>query len=209
MGDEAGGVVGGNVGVLLAEDQRGRGVLDVVEPALDGKFACGDGEISEGQHGGIGRRRVPDAEGDLGRLAGDLQGIKALGDQFDDAGVIEITPESIVEGLEQRGVLGIAGRGLEIGNREANFFDAEAGTGAHPILSERWGSEQKNKREEGTQPGKKPDAGNWKRRLSMAIVHPFGAVTQGRAKGYCTRQYRTPICSHWQVMNHHSHETGT
>ncbi len=56
VGDEAGRVVGGNVGVLFAENLRRRGVLYVVEPALHGDFAGGDGEIAEGQHGGVRRR---------------------------------------------------------------------------------------------------------------------------------------------------------
>ena len=54
--DQAGRVIGGNIGVLLAQDQRRGGVLYVVEPALHRDFACCHAEIAEGQHGGVGRR---------------------------------------------------------------------------------------------------------------------------------------------------------
>ena len=123
--------------ILLADDQRRRRVLDVVEPALHGELAGGHAEVAEGEHGGIGRRRVPHAERDLGRLAGDLQGIKAFGDEFDHAGVIEIVPERVVESLKQRGVLRIGSGRLEVGNRQANFFYAQTRARAYPILSKR------------------------------------------------------------------------
>src|ERR1700679_1662814 len=72
VGDEASGVIGGNVGILFAENLGRGSVFDVVEPALNGDFSGGDGKIAEGQHGGVGRRRIPDSEGDFRRLAGDL-----------------------------------------------------------------------------------------------------------------------------------------
>ena len=136
VGDDAGSIVAGNVGVLLAENLRRRRVLHVVEPALNNEFAGGDAKIAEGQHGGVRRRGVPDSEGDLGWLAGHLQGVEALGDEFDDAGIVQIVPESIVESLEQRVVLGIAVGRFEVRNGKADFFDAESGTGANPILGE-------------------------------------------------------------------------
>ena len=108
----AGRVVGGDVGILLAENLGRSGVLNVVKPALDGDFAAGDAEIAEGQHGGVGRRSVPQVERDFGGLAGHLQGIKALGDEFDYAGIIQVVPERVVEGFEQSGVLRVGVGGL-------------------------------------------------------------------------------------------------
>src|SRR5580700_268696 len=101
-----------------------------------------DAEIAEGQHGGIRRRRVPDSECDLGRLPGSLQGIETLGDEFDHPGIVQVVPESVVESLEQRVVLRIAAGRLKVGNGKADFFDAQAGTGANPILREGCGKKK-------------------------------------------------------------------
>ena len=72
VGDEASCVIGGDIGILFAEYLRRSGVLNVVEPTLHGDFSGRDGKIAEGQHGGVGRRRIPDAESDFRRLAGNL-----------------------------------------------------------------------------------------------------------------------------------------
>jgi hypothetical protein len=61
---------------------------------------------------GGGEFQTPKVTSGAGRgPAGD----KTLGDEFDDAGVIEVVPESIVESLEQRGILRIALEGLKSG----------------------------------------------------------------------------------------------
>jgi len=54
MGDDAGRVVGGDVGILFADHQRRCRVPYVVEPPLHGEFARSDTEIAKGQHGGLG-----------------------------------------------------------------------------------------------------------------------------------------------------------
>jgi hypothetical protein len=87
---------------------------------------AGDTEIAEGQHGGVGRRRIPHSERHLGRLAGHLQWIKAFGDEFDDPGIIEVVPERIVESLKESSVLRIAVGRLKVGNREANLLNSES-----------------------------------------------------------------------------------
>ena len=58
--------------------------------------------------------------------AGNLQRVEALRNQFDYSGDVEVVPQRVVESLQQRGVLRIGGRGLEIGNGQANFFHTQA-----------------------------------------------------------------------------------
>ncbi len=99
--DQPGCILGGRVRVLLAQHLRGGCVLHVVEPALHRQFVGGCREIAECQHGRVGRRRVPGREVHVRGLARDLQRIKALRDEFDYAGVVEIVPQRVVEGLSR------------------------------------------------------------------------------------------------------------
>jgi len=65
-----------------------------------------------------------------------LQRIKALGDEFDDTGVVEVVPECVVESLKESGVLGIVVGGLEVRDGEEDLVYAKARASAYPILSE-------------------------------------------------------------------------
>ena len=80
MRDDAHGVGGGIVGVLLAEHLRRLLIFYVVEPTLHRNFAGGCAQIAEREHGGVGRRGIPCREIDFGGLPRLLQRIKALGD---------------------------------------------------------------------------------------------------------------------------------
>ena len=144
VGDHAHGVAGCVVGVLLAEHLRRLLILDVVKPSLHRDFAGGRAQVAEGEHGGIGRRRIPRREVDFGWLPGYLQRIETLRNKIEDSGVVEIVPEHVVESLQQFGVLGVAGRGLEVGGGQAHSLDAEPGAGADPVLRGAGGREQSN-----------------------------------------------------------------
>ena len=191
--NDAGSLVGSNIGILFSEHQGRGSVLHVVKPALDDHFAGRDSEIAKGQHGGVGRWRVPDSEGNFGRIARDLQGIEAFRDQFDDAGVVEVVPECVVEGFQQGGVLRVRVRGLEVGDREADPFYAETGAGANPILG---GGEEGRKRENEAGGRKAAASRKSMRKSSSFIAHPFGGVARTQKKICGERSNRSPICSH-------------
>src|SRR6185437_8963469 len=55
----AGGVAGGGVLILFAQNLRRRDVLHVIKPALNGHAVTGDAQVANGQHRGIRRRRAP------------------------------------------------------------------------------------------------------------------------------------------------------
>ena len=145
-------VLGGDVRVLLAQHLRRGRVLDVIQPALHRDLARGRAQVAERQHGGIGRRNVPQPESHLGGFARNLQRIEALGNQFDHAGVVQVVPERVVEGLEQRGVLRVAGGRLEIGNRKPDLLHPEARCPSYPILGTSVGTKARAERKNAGQP---------------------------------------------------------
>ena len=101
--------IAGRIGILLAQNLWGLRIFHIIEPALDGQLPRRDSQASESQHGCVGRRRVPREVVHLRRLTGNLQRIKALRNQFDDPGDVEIVPQRVVESLEQSGILRIGG----------------------------------------------------------------------------------------------------
>ena len=105
--DDAGRVGGGRVLILLAQHLRRRDVLDVVEPALHGHVVAGHAQIAERQHGRIRRRRIPGLKLHVCRIARNRQRIEALRNHVEDAGIVQIIPQSVVENLEQVGILGV------------------------------------------------------------------------------------------------------
>jgi len=116
VGHHPGCSVSGSVRVLLSENLRGLDILDVVQPSLDSQPAVGYSQISERQHGCIGRRRAPGHEVHFRRLSWKLQWIEALRHQLHNARHVEVIPQCVVEGLQQRCILGIGCRRLKIGN---------------------------------------------------------------------------------------------
>ena len=140
--DRAGRVAGRRILILLAQHLRRGHVLHVVEPALHGHAVAGHAQVAERQHGGIRRRRAPAFKLHIGRRAHLTERIKALRNHVEDAGIVQIVPQRVVEGLEQVGVLGVLGGSLEIGNRQADFFDTQSGAGANPVLG-KTGAQQK------------------------------------------------------------------
>ena len=70
------------------------------------------------------------------------QGIEALRDHVEDAGIVQIIPQGFIERLEQVGVLGILSGCIEIRHRQANLFNAQPGTGFDPVLSEARGQQK-------------------------------------------------------------------
>src|SRR5208282_4575378 len=95
----------------------------------------GDAEVAEGKHGGVGRRRIPGGEVDVGGLAGLLERIETLGDEIEDSGVVEVVPEHVIESFRKVGVFGIAGRGLEVGGGQAYALGGESCAAADPVLA--------------------------------------------------------------------------
>src|SRR5437868_6974189 len=73
-----------------------------------------------------------------------MQRVEALRYQIKNAGVVEIVEEGVVERFKKVGVFRILGRGFEVGCGEADLFNAEAGAGADPVLSEGCRDKQKN-----------------------------------------------------------------
>ena len=125
---------------------------------------------------GGGEFQIPKC--DFRRIARHLQGIETFRDQFDDAGVVEVVPEGVVESLQQRGVLGVAAGGLEIGNGEANFLYAQAGAGANPILSEDRAVVIRQRSKQEQQASRPRRRNSPMRRLygMLVYVHPFGSL---------------------------------
>src|SRR5258705_1594121 len=80
VGDDADSLSGGIVVVLLAEHLwRGRSALDIVKPALDGYFVGGYAQITEREHGSVGRgRSAPVGCFQFRRLSWNLQRVEAL-----------------------------------------------------------------------------------------------------------------------------------
>ena len=74
-----------------------------------------------------------------GGCPGTCNGIEALRHQLDDAGNVQVVPQRVVESLEQRGILRIRARRLEIRNGQTYFLDAETGAGLDPVLRQECG----------------------------------------------------------------------
>src|SRR5947209_6499040 len=91
----------GNIGVLLSENLRIAGVLDVVKPALNGNVVGIGGKIAEYEHGAIWRRRAPAFEFDVGRRSNLPERIEALRNHFEDASIVQVVPERFIEGAQQ------------------------------------------------------------------------------------------------------------
>src|SRR5437870_13670217 len=123
MCDQAGGVGRGRIGVLFAQYLRRSRVLYVVQPALHGYAVSADPKVAEGQHGSVCRGGAPDLELDFRGLAGYFKGIETFGDQVEDAGVIQIVPQGIVESVEQVDIFWIWRGGLEVGTSNSAFLD--------------------------------------------------------------------------------------
>ena len=124
VGNQTRRIRGRRICVLLTE-YLGRGdVLHVIEPALYHYGIVADSKVAEGQHGSVRRRRAPHLELDLGGLTWHLQRVKALGDQIEDAGIIEIVPQSVVKRFKKVSVFRILIGGLEVGNSQTNLFHA-------------------------------------------------------------------------------------
>ena len=145
MGDEAGGICGGSIAVLLAQHLRCSGVFYVIQPAQHRDSITRDAQVPESQHGSVGRGRGPSVVLYLGGLAGNFERIETFGDQIEDAGIVEIVPQRLVEGFEEFGVFGILISRLEVGNGQADFLHAQAGTGANPVFL--LGQERKREQE--------------------------------------------------------------
>src|ERR1019366_391651 len=106
--------------------------------------------FSQGEHVGIGRRGFPFGELHVLRRAWGRQRVEARRHHVEDSGGLQVVPESCAESGTQLFGFRIVGRGLEVGYREANLFDAEAGTGTNPILrgsAEGGGSEAEREEE--------------------------------------------------------------
>jgi hypothetical protein len=74
-------------------------------------------------------------------LRGNLRGIEAGGNEFQDAREGEVVADDLGE---ETGVgAGVGGTRGEIGDGDAGFLDAEAGAGAEPVLAEGGGGEEK------------------------------------------------------------------
>ena len=114
----------GDVGVLLGKYLRIRGVLDVVEPALHDDVIRICRQVAEDQHGSVRRRRAPGFELDVSRRANLTQWIETLRNQLENASVVQIVPERVVEGAQQFAVTRILAGRLEVGNGDADSFDA-------------------------------------------------------------------------------------
>ena len=138
----AGGVAGGGVLILLAQHLRRCHILHVVEPALDRHAVAGHAQIAKGQHGRVRRRRAPALELHVRRRAHLSQGIEALRNHVEDAGIVQIVPQGFVERLQQIGVLGILGGGVEIGHGQAYFLNTQSGAGLNPVLSKARGQQK-------------------------------------------------------------------
>jgi hypothetical protein len=128
------GLIRGGVGVLLAENLRRGDVLHIIKPALHDHAVRVDTKVSEGQHGCICRLIVPCLEFHFCRISGNLDRIKALGDQVENTGIIQIAPQSGIEHSEQVAVFRILIGGFEIRNSEPDSFYAETSPGLDPIL---------------------------------------------------------------------------
>ena len=141
MGEFADLRVGGFAAINFADDGFVRGAAYVVAPGGDGDFGAGFGEISEGDKIGVEGRIGPGEFLEFARLRGDLNGIKAGGDEFDDAGEGEV----VAHGLREEAGVGFGGFDArsEVGNGDAGFLNAHAGAGAEPVLSLGDGGEEK------------------------------------------------------------------
>ena len=122
----AGGVAGGGILILLAQHLRRRHVLHIVEPALHRHAVAGHAQIAKSQHGRIGWGRAPALELHIRWRSHLSQGIETLRNHVEDAGIVQIVPQSFVERLQQVGILGILSGGIEIGDGQTHFFHAQA-----------------------------------------------------------------------------------
>src|SRR5258708_27641107 len=126
--------VGGSATIDLADDGFVGGAANVEHPCGDGDFGGGFGEIAEGDEVGVEGRIDPGGFLELRRLGGNLGGVEAGRDEFDDAGEGEIVANDLGE---EGGVgFGVVGARGEVGNGDAGFVDAEAGAGAEDVLGE-------------------------------------------------------------------------
>src|SRR5256885_4869680 len=110
--------------VLLAQYLRRDGVLHVKEPAGDSELPSAHSQVAEGEHGRIGRRIRPGIDCNLLRIAWHLQGIEALGDNVEDARVLKVGVEHLIECSKQRAGAGINARGFEVCDGDAHPLDA-------------------------------------------------------------------------------------
>src|SRR5277367_1047074 len=130
VGEFADLLVGGSAAIDFADDGLGGGIVDVVEPGLDGDFGGGFGDVAEGDVAGFDVRVGPSGVLKFGRLGERLRGIEAGADKFDDAAEGEVVADDLGELLGVR--LGGVGARAEIGDGDAEFLDAEACAGAEP-----------------------------------------------------------------------------
>ena len=109
-------------------------ILRVEEPAGDDDAAPIDSQRPHGDHLGIDGRFRPVAQNDLLRSGRHRRRGDALGNEVEDAGVIQIAEEGGVEGGFECRSLRILRGGREIGGGDADLGGAEVGAGTHPVL---------------------------------------------------------------------------
>src|SRR4051812_8034928 len=122
VGDEARILFRSLLAVLLAEDLRVLRVGDVVEPTGNSDVAGGSIDVAEGKHCSLGRVIRPGGEIHFLRRAGLLERVKTFRYDFEDAGLLEVVDESVVEDLLQRARSGVGISSLEVGNGDARFL---------------------------------------------------------------------------------------
>src|SRR5689334_10976443 len=124
MGDEAGVVLRRVFSVLLSENLRSDRVFHVVEPSENRKLSSAKAEIAKGQHGRIGGGISPCVDLYVLRVAWLIERIETFGNDIEDAGILQVGKENLVEGRLQWCGIRIGGGRLEVGHGNANSFDA-------------------------------------------------------------------------------------
>jgi hypothetical protein len=134
MGEFADLRVGGSASIELSDDGFVGGAANVKHPGGDGDFGWRFGEIAEGDEVGVEGRIGPGEFLEFVGSGGNLGGIKAGRDEFDDAGEREVVADGL--GKESGMSFGVVGARGEVGDGDAGFVDAEAGSGAEDVLGE-------------------------------------------------------------------------
>ena len=98
VSDQAGVVVGCGFAVLLAEDLRVLLVVGIEEPSVHVEFAGCDGQVSEGEHGGVCGGVSPRRQLNVLWRGRRLHGVEGFRHEVEDAGVAEVVKERLVEG---------------------------------------------------------------------------------------------------------------
>ncbi len=73
---------------------------------------------------------------------------KALRNHVEDAGIVEVVPQRVVEVLQQVGVFRILVEALKSGTASADFFYSQSGAGLDPILRDSGSTENQSDRDE-------------------------------------------------------------